>query len=289
MLDEPGKAWLGVLMFLLFVAGIDSAFSYLESIVTNICDIYKTPRWKVALWVTVAGIIFSIPFTSNAGWLLLDLVDHFISDYIILIVGLGQCISVGWLWEYESTAVCSPQHRTALKAMVYNYWIAVPVMTYVCVFALEGNRTWGVLVMVQQIIQALIISYCKSGMRFRSWYHEILLCGVDKLSMSITSLSNKDGSRSKWMFVFEFWFAVMIKFFIPIMMMWMFMVNVKADLKDPYGGNSNEIMFIGSLYLFIGVLILIIPLFSCGYPETYSHDVNLEFIADQVYSDALQK
>jgi len=37
------------------------------------------------------------------------------------------------------------------------------------------------------------------------------------------------------------------------------------------------------------MFIVIIPLFTCDYPETFSHNVNLEFIADQLYSDALQK
>jgi hypothetical protein len=56
--------------------------------------------------------------------------------------------------------------------------------------------------------------------------------------MSITSLSNKDGSRPCWAFIFEFYFGMTIKYFIPIMMQYMWFKNLKSDLKDPIGGHS---------------------------------------------------
>jgi len=173
--------------------------------------------------------------------------------------------------------------------MTYTYWFVAPVMTFYTIFGLEGTRYIGVIIIVVLIFIGLLISYCKSGMRFRSWYHEILLCGVDKLSMSITILSNSDGSRSWWMIIFELWFAFMVKFFIPTMMMWMMFRNLYGDLDSPYGGHSNTIQLIGFFYFIVAVFIIIIPFFVCGYPELFTHDVNLEFIADQIYSDALQK
>ena len=43
-LDEGGRAWFGVFMFLMFIAGIDSAFSYMESVVTNVIDFTRCTR-----------------------------------------------------------------------------------------------------------------------------------------------------------------------------------------------------------------------------------------------------
>ena len=240
-LDGHGKGWFGLFCFFLFISGIDSAFSYMEGIVTNIIDYYKCPRWKACLAVKIVGILFTIPFTSNAGWLLLDLVDHWISDYIIILVGLLQCVSVGWLFEYDTTAICSPQHKSSQRWMSLSYWISATVMVWVSIMALEGNRIIGNIIMFVLMMAGLFMSYKKSEMRFKSWYHEILLCGVDKLSMSITSLSKKDGSRSRWMYFFELWFALTVKFFIPVMMMWMLFTNIKSDLSNPYGGHSTEL------------------------------------------------
>ena len=139
-LDSSGRAWFGVFMFMMFMAGIDSAFSYMESVVTNIIDYSRCSRLKATIWVFIAGIVFSVPFCSNAGWLLLDLVDHYISDYILILVGLCQCISVGWIWEYESTAIVSPGHRSSLRWMTYTYWIFAPVITFNTIFGLKGQR-----------------------------------------------------------------------------------------------------------------------------------------------------
>jgi NSS family neurotransmitter:Na+ symporter len=53
------------------------------------------------------GIAFSTVFTSNIGWALLDLVEHYISNYVIVGVGLLQCIAIGWLFEAEETSARS--------------------------------------------------------------------------------------------------------------------------------------------------------------------------------------
>jgi neurotransmitter:Na+ symporter, NSS family len=77
-------------MLFLYLSGIDSAFSYAESLVTNIIDAHKgvVSRPLVAFGVCFLGILISIVFTTNFGWILFDLVDHYISNYLILLVGL---------------------------------------------------------------------------------------------------------------------------------------------------------------------------------------------------------
>jgi NSS family neurotransmitter:Na+ symporter len=289
-LDEGGKAFLGLFFATCFLAGIDSAFSYIESSVTNIVDIYQCSRWKAALVVCISGILLTIPFTSNYGWVLMDMVDHYISDYILVLVGLAQCIAVGWLFEYETTAANSPCHASSLRWMSVTYWMSAICWTFFGVFGFSaGYRIWAILLCVLFMLIGFVISWRKSEMTMKSWYHEIFFCGVDKLSMSITSLSNEDGSRSWWMYVFEAWFGLTIKFFVPFMMLWMLFFNMRADLKEPYGGNGLEIQVYAAIYVMIALFIIFVPMFVCSHPEKFFHNVNLEFIADQVYSDSLQK
>ena len=94
----------------MFIAGIDSAFSYVEGFVTNLVDDFKINRQVAAGVTCLLGIIISAFFTTNFGWVLFDLVDHYISSYIVIGVGLMQCISVGWLFEKETTAAVSHGH-----------------------------------------------------------------------------------------------------------------------------------------------------------------------------------
>jgi len=99
---ESGNAGtLGLLMFTLWISGIDSAVGFVEGAVTNIIDHTGCKRWKSAFIVVFFGIILSTLFCSNWGWVLFDLVDHYVSNYIVLPVGLCQCIAVGWIFERQ--------------------------------------------------------------------------------------------------------------------------------------------------------------------------------------------
>lgn len=110
--DKNGKGWFTFLMFTLFIASIDSAFSYVESVVTNLIDesnkLMKEDnhmsRPLAAFLVCLMGAVLSLTFTSNFGWVFFDLCDHYISSYVILGAALLQCVSVGWVFERESTA-----------------------------------------------------------------------------------------------------------------------------------------------------------------------------------------
>lgn len=125
-------------------------------------------------------------------------------------------------------------------------------------------------------------------MRSRIWYHEIMLCGVDKLSMSITSLSNADGSRSWWMLVFEGYFAVMIKFANPAVLFFLIIQNLKADMDSPYAEQPQEMQVYATTFLFAAYALIVGALFICDYPELFEHPVDLEFQADNMYAGKLK-
>ena len=97
---ESGNAGtLGLLMFTMWLTGIDTAVGFVEGVVTNIIDHTGCKRWKAALGTVAVGIGLSTLFCSNWGWVLFDLVDHYVTNYIVLPVGLCQCIAVGWIFE----------------------------------------------------------------------------------------------------------------------------------------------------------------------------------------------
>ena len=68
----------------------------MEGFVTNILDATKYSRVMVVIAVGVLGILISLPFSSNYGWVLFDLVDHYIQSYVIVIICILQCVSIGW-------------------------------------------------------------------------------------------------------------------------------------------------------------------------------------------------
>ena len=95
-------------LIFMFCTGITQTYALVLGFVINLTDYFKCAIWKAALPVVIFGIIASTAYTSNSGWILFDLTEHFILRYIVIAVGFLQCVSVGWVFEYFTTANTSP-------------------------------------------------------------------------------------------------------------------------------------------------------------------------------------
>lgn len=130
---------------------------------------------------------------------------------------------------------------------------------------------------------AFAVSFKLSKMTFNSWYHEILMCGTDKIAMSISILSNQDQSRSWWMLPFEAYFGLLIKFVNPACIFIMILEGVASDIKTPFGITQGLLPWCASIYIIIAALIIFIPMAMCNYPEMFMHNVEKEFSADDIF------
>ena len=48
-------------------------------------------------YICLAGFLGSLIFTTRAGLLILDITDHFITNYGLIMGGIVECFIVGWL------------------------------------------------------------------------------------------------------------------------------------------------------------------------------------------------
>lgn len=264
------------------MSGIDSAMGYCEGFIANIMDGLNWPRWKAAAVVCAGGTTLCLLFTSNWGWVLFDFVDHYISAYVITAVGLCQCVSVGWIFERESTAVRSPAHRASLRRLALIYWFPTVVTCFYANFGFYGVKWVGAIIVFLFSLMALYASFRASEMDFIVWYHEIVMCGTDKVAMSITVLQN-GGKRAWWMLPFEFYFGILIKFVNPACLLFLFFEALAADLGVPYGIAQGSFPALASIYVAIAVGLIIVPMFACDYPEIFTHNVEKEFSADDQF------
>lgn len=96
--EAPAGALIGVLFFgSLVLAGITSLVSILEVVISAVRDKFDLTRVRATLLVTVPAALISIAFFSTASGLnVLDIVDHFINQYGILLVAVVSTIAVAW-------------------------------------------------------------------------------------------------------------------------------------------------------------------------------------------------
>ena len=96
----PGGNLFGAVFFLcLVVAGLSSAVSIVEAFVSAVVDKFGTSRKPLVSLVSVLGFLGSVIFASRAGLLWLDIVDHFLTHYGLVIVGIIECVVIGWMFD----------------------------------------------------------------------------------------------------------------------------------------------------------------------------------------------
>lgn len=120
-------AWIvrlfGFIFFLLIVlAGLTSSVSLIEAFVSAIIDKLKIKRTRALTYAAIAGLIgsalFSLPqiidknLTGNGtlGLTLLDLMDHWVFNYSLLIVGLAEVLFIGWILGADRLREALNQH-----------------------------------------------------------------------------------------------------------------------------------------------------------------------------------
>lgn len=97
--EAPAGALIGVLFFgSLVLAGITSLVSVIEVVISAVRDKFELTRIAATLWVVVPSALLSLAFFgTTSGVYVLDIVDHFINRYGILVVAVVSMLAVAWL------------------------------------------------------------------------------------------------------------------------------------------------------------------------------------------------
>ncbi len=99
----PGSVILSVIFFIMLITlAIDSLFSLTEAVATLFEDHFTQVNKKmIVFFVCLVGFLGGLVFTTTAGIYYLDITDHFITHYGLVLMGLLQAISVGWIYGAE--------------------------------------------------------------------------------------------------------------------------------------------------------------------------------------------
>jgi len=131
-------------------------------------------------------------------------------------------------------------------------------------------KSLGVLLIFLSSMIALAVSFRLSQLPLKSWYHEIVLCGTDKLAMSITALSvHNTQERRWWMGPFETYFGILIKFVNPACLVFFIFEAAAADLDQTYGITTGYMTSFASIYFILALFIIFLPMMMCDYPEEF--------------------
>ncbi|QBR92824.1 sodium-dependent transporter [Nocardioides euryhalodurans] len=96
--EAPAGALIGVLFFgSLVIAGITSLVSVIEVVISAVRDKFEMTRTGASLAVGVpAAVISLVFFSTTSGVYVLDIVDHFINQFGILLVAVVSMLVLAW-------------------------------------------------------------------------------------------------------------------------------------------------------------------------------------------------
>ena len=110
-MGAPGRVF-GILFFLsLLVAGISSAISIVEAFIASLGDKFGVNRKKASAVLCSISFALGIVFCSQSGLFWLDLVDHFITTYGLVLVAILESLIVGWMFNARSMREHLDAHR----------------------------------------------------------------------------------------------------------------------------------------------------------------------------------
>jgi len=90
----------GVLFFLMLLTlGIDSAFSLVEAGAASVISKFKVKRIHVNIIFGIMACVIGIIYTTQAGLYWLDIVDYFMNNFGLLVVGIIECIALGYFYN----------------------------------------------------------------------------------------------------------------------------------------------------------------------------------------------
>jgi NSS family neurotransmitter:Na+ symporter len=89
--------------FIFFIAlltfGIDSAFSMIEPISSGLNGKWKKiTKAKATGLICIIGFTFSLFFSAGNGLHLLEIIDHFVANFGLVMIGLMECLVLGWFY-----------------------------------------------------------------------------------------------------------------------------------------------------------------------------------------------
>merc|ERR1719487_999922 len=100
--DGVGQFFSALFFAMLILLGFDSAMNLIESATAALKDHSpRLARHEAVCVLAVCGVGFfsGLLMCTQGGSAIMDTIDHFSSTYCLLVVGLMECVVVGWVYD----------------------------------------------------------------------------------------------------------------------------------------------------------------------------------------------
>ena len=112
-------SFFGMIFFIaLLTFGIDSAFSMIEPMISSMNGKWKISKAKATALLCILGFSISLFFAMGSGIYWLELIDSFIANFGLVMIGLAECIILGWMFKLSTLR----DHANKTSEIIIGKW-----------------------------------------------------------------------------------------------------------------------------------------------------------------------
>jgi len=141
-------ALFGVFFFIaLLTFGIDSAFSMIEPISASANEKWKISKAKAVGIMCTLGFFLSVIFATGGGIHWLTILDHYITEFGMVTIGLVECIVLGWIYRAHKLRMHANETSEIIIGRWWDYLIKfiIPIVLIILLgFSVYNNITTNV-------------------------------------------------------------------------------------------------------------------------------------------------
>jgi len=142
------NATFGFIFYLCLVTlAIDSSFSIIEGVSCSLATHFGWKQKKVTVGICGVAGVLSLLYVSGAGLAVLDIVDHYLNQINMILIGIAECIAVAW--AFDSRKILSEINRNTVKFRIPAWWF-VTSLKFVSPILLGGLFLVNIYDMIQQ-------------------------------------------------------------------------------------------------------------------------------------------
>ncbi|XP_046569971.1 sodium- and chloride-dependent glycine transporter 1-like [Haliotis rubra] len=99
------QLWAVLFFIMLITLGMDSLFGPMETVIAGTVEAYPSYLQPRRMYVTGGVCLFcflmSVPYATNGGIYLLQLLDWYNSSFSILLIGCLECVVINWIYGWK--------------------------------------------------------------------------------------------------------------------------------------------------------------------------------------------
>ncbi|KAJ3335674.1 hypothetical protein HDU93_004740 [Gonapodya sp. JEL0774] len=267
----PGANVWAVLFFInVFMLGIDSAISLVETLSTSLYDsrLLKGMRKDVILLVLcVIGCLWGLLYTAGFGLDALDYVDKYTNELGMVLFGYAYAFGASYLYRYQDVV-----SQVGLNAFIAHAAFYVLSPTIGIIVAYESSATAGGITGVILGVVGLVVSYflAKEPSNTLSYSPAVAkayylnLYSIDQLRKDINAVVGR--TPGNWNLPF-FW-AVTLKFVTGPILLIIASFSL-ADFADRVRNPKGLPMQLAGFGFFVGTSMVLLSLLGFVFPSVF--------------------